>query len=56
MKKYLDILIFTLLFFLLFSFFAGRENQDQITGIQFSVNQNRFVVPAGIELLVQNRS
>ena len=54
MKKYLDILIFTLLFFLLFSFFVWRENEEQITGIQFTANQNRFVVPAWIELLVNN--
>ena len=54
MKKYLDILIFTLLFFLLFSFFIGRENEEQLTWLQFSANQNRYVVPAWIELLVEN--
>ena len=56
MKKYLDILIFTLLFFLLFSFFVGKDSEEKLTGLHFSVNQNRFVVPAGIEFLVENRS
>ena len=56
MKKYLDILIFTLLFFLLFSFFIGNESEEEQSWLHFSVNQNRFVVPAWIEFLVENRT
>ena len=56
MKKYLDILIFTLLFFLLFSFFVSNEAEEELSWLHFSVNQNRFVVPAWIEFFVENRT
>jgi len=57
MKKYLDILIFSLLFFLLFSYFSG-QNQDRIveTGIDFSISDNKYTVPAEVALDIENNT
>lgn len=55
MKKYLDILIFTLLFFLLFSFFANRgEQKIQNSGVQFSVQKEKYTIPASVALTLSN--
>lgn len=54
MKKYLDILIFTLLFFLLFSYFSGNKGSELPTGFNFSVNEESYKVPAGVKLSFAN--
>ncbi len=57
MKKYLDIILFTLLFFLLFSYFSGgNENTNSLTWVNFRLWDNNYKVPAGIQLLVDNNS
>lgn len=55
MKKYLDILIFTLLFFLIFSYFSGKqEAQQNLTGVQFQSQKSSYSVPANIIFDVKN--
>jgi len=54
MKKYLDILIFTLLFFLLFSYFSDRENTSGPSGIIFESQKSSYSVPAGVVLSITN--
>ena len=54
MKKYLDILIFTLLFFFIFSYISGNGKQETPTGFQFSSLQSNYKVPAGIGLSFGN--
>jgi membrane protein insertase Oxa1/YidC/SpoIIIJ len=56
MKKYLDILIFTLLFFLLFSYFSGNDAATPLDGIQFSTAKSSYKVPAGISASVVNNT
>lgn len=56
MKKYLDILIFTLLFFLLFSYFTWRNTEPTLSGIEFSSVQNRYTVPASVQLHLTNNT
>lgn len=56
MKKYLDILIFTLLFFLLFSYFTGRNTEPVLSGVSFSSSQNTYTVPASVALSVVNNT
>ncbi len=56
MKKYLDILLFTLLFFFIFSYFTGDKQAPVKTWIQFQVVDNSLKVPAGIILNVQNNT
>ncbi len=46
MKKYLDILIFSLLFFLLFSYFQGSKETPNMSGLQFSTVKSSYTVPA----------
>ena len=54
MKKYLDILIFTLLFFLLFSYFSGKQEQQEQRGVSFELSQKSYTVPAGVMINIQN--
>lgn len=54
MKKFLDILIFTLLFFLIFSYFSGRNIENTQTGLQFTALKNSYKVPAWVQLQIQN--
>lgn len=57
MKKYLDILIFTLLFFLLFSYFSGwNKTVEPLSWVNFQVGDTSYTVPAGIELLIENNT
>ncbi len=54
MKKYLDILLFTLLFFFVFSYFFNSQNTTPQTGIQFQTDQKKYKVPAGVLLTLSN--
>ncbi len=54
MKKYLDILIFTLLFFLLFSYFSGKQEQQEQKGVSFELSQKSYTIPAGVMINIQN--
>lgn len=54
MKKYLDILVFTLLFFFLFSYFSWNNDVSNKTGIEFSAVKQNYKVPANIMLTVWN--
>ena len=56
MKKYLDILVFSLLFFFLFSFFQGRNQEVALDGIQFETSQKTYSVPASVSLQVINNT
>jgi YidC/Oxa1 family membrane protein insertase len=56
MKKYLDILIFTLLFFLLFSYFSWKDTQAPLDGILFNTAKNTYKVPAGVISTVTNNT
>jgi YidC/Oxa1 family membrane protein insertase len=56
MKKYLDILIFTLLFFLLFSYFSGNNTPVPLDGIEFSTSKNSYKVPAWVVVSVVNNT
>ena len=57
MKKYLDILIFSLLFFLLFSYFSGDKSQQVAdTWIDFEINKTNYAVPAEILLTITNNT
>lgn len=56
MKKYLDILIFTLLFFLLFSYFSDRDPVKPSEGIIFESSKGSYKVPAGIDLSLVNNT
>ncbi len=56
MKKYLDILLFSLLFFLVFSYFSGNKTQTPLTGIIFSSSDKNYSVPAGVQLQISNNT
>ena len=56
MKKYLDIFIFSLLFFLLFSYFSNPADQEVPTGIVFETTKNSYKVPAGISASIVNNT
>ena len=56
MKKYLDILVFTLLFFFIFSYFSWKQTEVALTGVQFSSLSESYKVPAGIQVQVVNNS
>lgn len=56
MKKYLDIFLFSLLFFLLFSYFSGNTKKEIPTGIQFISLENNYSVPAGVILEISNNT
>jgi len=55
MKKYLDILLFSLLFFMIFSYFSGRNIEDtQKTGMIFETVKSSYKVPAWVVLNIEN--
>jgi len=54
MKKYLDILLFTLLFFFIFSYFTWDKQENQLTWVQFVATDTSLKVPAWISLKLQN--
>ncbi len=54
MKKYIDILLFTAIFFLLFSYFSGNQEKQTLSGIQFQVAKSSYKVPAGIDIQIEN--
>jgi len=56
MKKYLDILIFSLLFFLIFSYFSAPVEQKIAEGVVFETSDNSYKVPASIALKVTNNT
>lgn len=56
MKKYLDILIFSLLFFFIFSYFSTPTDQNVPTGVVFETTKNSYKVPAAIELNITNNT
>lgn len=56
MKKYLDIFIFTLLFFFIFSYFSEKQIEVPLDGIQFSTSSSSYKVPAGVQLSIVNNT
>jgi len=56
MKKYLDILLFTLLFFFIFSYFSDKDIETPLTGVVFSSSNDSYKVPAGVQLSITNNS
>jgi len=56
MKKYLDILLFSLLFALLFSYFSEKKEQTPPETIVFQSIESSYKVPAGIQFQVQNNT
>ena len=56
MKKYIDILLFTLLFFLLFSFFTWKNTEAPLSGIIFQTTKTSYKVPAWVELNIVNNT
>ena len=56
MKKYLDILLFTLLFFFIFSYFTGKDTPSQLTWVRFETDSSGYKVPAGVALIVENNT
>ena len=56
MKKYIDILLFTLLFFLIFSYFSGKSAVPELSGIRFEAGDSNYVVPAGVDIIVENNT
>lgn len=56
MKKYLDILLFSLLFALLFSYFSWNKLQTPPEGIVFKSIESNYKVPAWIQIQVQNNT
>lgn len=56
MKKYLDILIFSLLFFLIFSYFSTPVEQEVPNWIIFETSENAYKVPAALELSITNNT
>ena len=56
MKKYIDILLFTLLFFLLFSFFTWKNTETPLDGVIFQTTKTGYKVPAWVELNIVNNT
>jgi len=56
MKKYLDILIFSLLFFLIFSYFSNPAEREIEKGIVFETTKNSYKVPAWVGLSITNNT
>lgn len=54
MKKYLDILLFTALFFFVFSFFSKGTQEVNKSGIYFSTVKTEYTVPAGVIVSIEN--
>lgn len=54
MKKYLDILVFSLLFFLLFSYFSGKQETNEQRWLIFETVKNSYKVPASVALSFGN--
>ena len=56
MKKYLDILLFTLLFFFIFSYFSGKSVETPLNGIVFESTKSSYKVPAWVGLSITNNT
>lgn len=56
MKKILDIIIFTLLFLLLFSYFSGENTQAPLTGLELSTSHTKYAIPASIITTLTNNT
>lgn len=56
MKKYLDILVFTLLFFFLFSYFGGKNTVTPLDWLHFQVSEKSYSVPAAVEISLTNNT
>lgn len=56
MKKYLDILIFSLLFFLIFSYFSTPVEREIPKTVVFETTKNSYKVPAWIGLVITNNT
>ncbi len=56
MKKYLDILLFTLLFFFIFSYFWGKQEEVKLDGVKFFTTSKSYKVPAGVGLNIINNT
>ncbi len=56
MKKYLDILLFTLLFFFIFSYFGNKQETVPLNGIEFHASSSSYKVPAGVKVSVINNT
>lgn len=56
MKKYLDILIFSLLFFFIFSYFSSPAEPEIESGIVFETRDDSYKVPAGVVIDITNNT
>ena len=56
MKKYLDILIFTLLFFFIFSYFSAPAEETVVSWVIFETTKDSYKVPAAIEVKITNNT
>lgn len=56
MKKYLDILIFSLLFFFIFSYFSAPAEETVVSWVVFETTKDSYKVPAAIEVNITNNT
>lgn len=56
MKKYLDILIFSLLFFLIFSYFSTPKEESIVSWIIFETTKDSYKVPAALGVNITNNT
>lgn len=56
MKKFIDILLFSLLFFFIFSYFGGKNSQVPLDGLSFKTTKSSYNVPAGVGLSITNNT
>lgn len=56
MKKYLDILLFSLLFFFIFSYFQWKNEKAAQEWIVFSSQKSEYSIPAGVMFEIQNNT
>ncbi len=56
MKKFLDILLFTLLFFFIFSYFSWKDANTPLDGVRFESTKSSYKVPAWVGLQIVNNT
>lgn len=56
MKKFLDILLFTLLFFFIFSYFSWKDATTPLDGVRFESTKSSYKVPAWVGLQIVNNT